>query len=193
MLAAAPSLLLASLSALVIGAAVLGIDILVWGGVDEAFSGNVFIVAAKSFPLLVVVHSLAVVSEAVIVVAARDRLAGGGAGLDEGWRVASRRLHTLLSYGFLRALERIFTFVLSAFRQPGQWVAALIDAIWDFATFLAIPVILFEEPQGAVSAVRRSAHLVRSRWGTQLVAQATLGFAAFLVLFPIFGLGALVG
>ncbi|MFN2606824.1 MAG: DUF6159 family protein [Acidimicrobiales bacterium] len=94
---------------------------------------------------------------------------------------------------FSGPLERTFTLLLSALRQPGRWVADLIDAAWDFATFLAIPVILFERPQGPVSAVRQSAHLVRSRWGTQLAAQATIGFAVCLVLLPIFGIAAFLG
>src|SRR5207248_4280183 len=33
--------------------------------------------------------------------------------------------------------------------------------------------------------VKRSAHLVRSRWGTQLVAQATIGLVVFLMILPI--------
>ncbi len=156
-LSGAPSLLLPPLAALGLSAIAVGLDIVAWGGVDEAFEGNVFLVAAKSLPLLIVVHSVAVLSEAIIVGAARMRLAGGDAGLDEGWRVGSRRIHTLVGYGMLRALERALTFLLSALRQPGRWLADLIDAAWDFATFLVVPVILFEEPQGPVSAVRRSA------------------------------------
>jgi len=192
-LSAVPSLLLASFVAVVLGALSVGLDILAWGGVEEAFGGNAFIIAGRSLPLLFVGHSLAVVSEAVIVGAARGRLAGGEPGLGEGWRLATRRLHTLVAYGFLRALERALTLLLSVFREPGRWVANLIDAAWDFATFLAIPVILFERPQSAVRAVRRSAHLVRSRWGVQLAAQTTIGLAAFVVLAPLVGIAALLG
>lgn len=192
-LSAVPSLLLASFAALVLGALAVGADILAWGGVDEAFGGTAFIVAVRSLPLLFVVHTLAVVSEAVIVGAARGRLAGGEPGLDEGWRLATRRLHTLIAYGFLRALERTLTLSLSVLREPGRWVGDLIDAAWDFATFLAIPVILFERPQSAVSAVRQSAHLVRSRWGVQLAAQTAVGLAVFVVLAPLVGAAALLG
>ncbi len=192
-LSAVPSLLLAALAALGLATLAVGLDVLAWGGVEEAFGGNAFIVVARSVPLLFVVHSLAVVSEAVIVGAARGRLAGGEPGLDEGWQLAARRLHSLIAYGFLRTLERTLTLLLSGFREPGRWVANLIDAAWDFATFLAIPVILFERPQSAVSAVRRSAHLVRSRWGVQLAAQTTVGLAAFVVLAPFVGTAALLG
>jgi len=185
--------MLASVAAGALGAAAVGFDIVVWGGLDGAFGGNIFVVVARSLPLLVVVHTLAVVSEAVIVAAARVCLAGGEAGLDEGWRLAARRLHTLIGYGCLRALERSLTLLLSGFREPGRLVGNLIDAAWDFATFLAIPVILFERPQGPVSAVRRSAHLVRSRWGTQLAAQATIGLAVVLVMAPIVGVAAGLG
>jgi hypothetical protein len=161
------------------------INILLYGGLHEAFDGSVVWVAIKAFPLAVVVYTLAVVSDAFIVAAARVRLIGADPTFEREWRVVGRRLPTLVAYGIVRATERTFTLVLSSFKRPGQWLADLIDAAWDFATFLAVPVILFERDEGAFRAVKRSAHLVRSRWGTQLVAQATIGLVVFLLVLPI--------
>lgn len=171
--------------ALAVSAVAVVVDVLLYGGLNEAFGGPTLIVAVKTLPLAAVIHTVAVISDAFVVAAARVRLVGGDPSFERGWRVVCRRLPTLLAYGMLRALERTFTLVLSTFKRPGQWLAGLIDAAWDVATFLAVPVILFERDQGAWRAVRRSAHLVRVRWGTQLVAQATVGLVVFMMVLAI--------
>jgi hypothetical protein len=184
-LRADPELLWPALWSLVIIAAACVVDVIVWGGMDRTFAGPVLVVAARNFPLMVVAHSATVVATAVIVAGARIRLAGGEPTLDSAWRIVSRRLPHLVAFGILQACERTVTFVLSSFKRPGQWLADLIDAAWDFATFLAVPVLLFEGSRGPFAATRRSASLVRTRWGAQLTAQATIGAAVFLACLPV--------
>lgn len=184
-LRADPELLWPALWSLVVTAMAFVVDVLVWGGMDRTFSGSVFVVAARNFPLMVIAHSSAVIATATIVAGARNRLAGGDPTLRTAWRVVSRRLPHLVAFGILHATERTFTFILSAFKRPGQWLADLIDAAWDFATFLAVPVLLFEGSRGPIAATRRSATLVRAKWGSQLVAQATIGLAVLLAFLPL--------
>jgi hypothetical protein len=66
----------------------------------------------------------------------------------------------------------------------GRIAANVADKAWDFATFLAVPTILFEKV-GPLTAVRRSGSLVASRWGTQLTAQAVLSFAIAVCTIPL--------
>jgi hypothetical protein len=43
-----------------------------------------------------------------------------------------------------------------------------------------------------VTAVRRSGHLFRERWGEQLTGQAAIGLPIFLASLPLFAIGVLV-
>lgn len=180
-------------AALVVAAGGVLIHIAVWGGLDAAFSGPVLLVSLKTLPLAAFIHATGMITDGVMVGVARIRLAGGDPSLAEGWRITSRRIPQLVVFGLVHAVQRILTWILrTVFRQPGWWLADLIDAAWDFATFLAVPVIIFERERSVTAAVRRSAQLVRARWGTQLVAMATVGFTVFVLLLPLVLVGGLI-
>src|SRR5438105_15634089 len=112
-----PELLWAPFVALLISAAAIVLDVVLWGGFHEAFEGPTLLVVLKLWPLLVVLHLVGVIADAVVVGAARIRLAGGDPNLHQGWAIAIRRLHLLVAYALLRAIERTLTLALSAFRQ----------------------------------------------------------------------------
>jgi hypothetical protein len=75
--------------------------------------------------------------------------------------------------------------------SPTTIAANLIDGAWDFATFLAIPVLLYESV-GVFGSVKRSGQLVSQRWGVQLTARSVLGLAIFIAVLPLIVIGVLV-
>jgi hypothetical protein len=69
--------------------------------------------------------------------------------------------------------------------------AGLAAAAWSLISFLALPVLVLEG-LGAVSAVKRSAHLMRARWGEAVAGTIRIG-ARFGLRYVLPGLVLVVG
>jgi hypothetical protein len=188
-LAQQPSLLFVPLIVLVAGAlAVFGYAD-AFGGAANLLGPNKYAAAIKVFPLLAVVVSMSVVGQAVIVAAATDSLQGHRTTLSGAWVTAGSQLPRLVLFGVVYAAERTITSLLRGRRWSlGSIAAGTIDRAWDFATFLAIPVLLYENLP-VFRAVARSGKLVASRWGVQLTARAVLNVALFIVVLPLIIVG----
>lgn len=154
------------------------------GGLERFVEGGQIAFAIRAFPLAVALHIVGVFSSAAVIAAATVRLQGGTPRLDSAWAKALTHAPMLLVYGFISAIQRTLTGLLRSNRL-GELVANVLDRGWDIATFLAIPVMLFEPGTGAVASVKRSASLVRKRIGTQVTGHATIGFAVLVIGLPI--------
>jgi uncharacterized protein DUF6159 len=128
----------------------------------------------------------------------RRALDGHESSVREGFRCANERLPAILAWSLLAGVVGI---LLQALREVrGGWIATRIAGIllglaWAAATFFVLPVIALEN-QGPVAAVRRSAGLVRRRWGEGVVGVVSLGGAFVLAVLPGFvlvGVGLAVG
>jgi hypothetical protein len=157
-----------------------------FGGVTNLLGPNKYAAAVKVFPLAAFVSSMSVVGQAVIVAAATDELDGRRTSLGAAWLTAGSQLPRLVLFGILYAGERTITSLLRGRRWSlGTLAANTIDRAWDFATFLTIPVLLYEDLP-VLRAVARSGKLVAQRWGVQLTARAVVHLAVFVVAFPLF-------
>lgn len=58
-------------------------------------------------------------------------------------------------------------------------LAGLVAAVWAVVTTMALPVIVFEQ-LGAVSAIKRSAGIIRSTWGEAVLGSVRIGARFFL-------------
>ncbi len=70
-------------------------------------------------------------------------------------------------------------------------IASLASAAWAIATFFVLPILALEGV-GPKDAIKRSAHIIRERWGEGLVGSGSIG--GLIVLFgvlPAIGLGVL--
>jgi hypothetical protein len=160
-----------------------------FGGVANLLGTSKYSAAIKVFPIDVVVMVMSVVGQAVIVAAATNTLAGRRASVGAAWLTAVSQLPRLAWFGVVYAAERTITSLLRGRRwSVGTLAANTIDRAWDFATFLAIPVLLYEDLP-VFRAVARSGKLVAKRWGVQLTARSVLGFALFVVSFPLIVVG----
>ena len=77
----------------------------------------------------------------------------------------------------IRAIEQI----PGAGGFVGRAVAWLLGAAWALATFFVLPVLAVEDA-GAVDAARRSASVIRSRWGESVVGEFVIGSVAGVVM-----------
>jgi hypothetical protein len=70
-------------------------------------------------------------------------------------------------------------------------IASIIGVAWSFATFLVVPVMVFENI-GPLSALKRSVELLKSTWSEQAWGGLGISGIVFLLYLPAIGAGILV-
>jgi hypothetical protein len=191
-LAGEPALLLVPLVVLIVSVAMLLGYAEVLGGLGNVVTDDKYATGVRLFPILALCSAVASIGQAVVVSAATDRLQGKPSSLSAAWVTTLGQLPRLVWFGVVLAGERTLTSMLRGKRWSPTTVAAdLIDRAWDFATFLVIPVILFEDLP-VFAAVKRSGKLVASRWGTQLTARSVMSVALFVASLPLIVIAVLV-
>lgn len=177
-----PALLLVPVVTMLASALVIVPFLLLTGGIANPDTDRV-LAGFQAVTVGIVLAAIGNVGTAVIVSAATTRLQGLHPDLRAAWSAALAKLPALAGLGVLVVLERSLSNLLRR-NLLGRLVAGLIDSAWDFATFLTIPVVLFEDA-GAMRSVKRSGQLVVSRWGSQLTASSILNLAVFVCALPL--------
>jgi len=77
----------------------------------------------------------------------------------------------------------------------GKIITGIIGIVWSIATFFVVPVIAYEQ-LGPVAAFKRSAQMMKQKWGESLAAGFSFGLIQFLAILvigaPLFLIGSLV-
>jgi hypothetical protein len=128
---------------------------------------------------------------AVLIAGANERLAGGNPSLGSALAKASTRFTAIVGWAVMNVtVGMILSFIRDRTGPLGDIATRLVGAAWNIITWLAIPVIV-EEGAGPIAATKRSAHLLRSTWGENIIGQFGLGAVTFVALLPgviVFGL-----
>lgn len=154
--------------------------------------------AIVGFLFYVVIYTVIFYANSALVGAALIRLDGDDPTLRDGFRIASERAGSILGYAVIAATVGMILNALS--RRAGiigQIVISIIGFAWNVATFLVVPVLVVEG-LGPLDAIKRSAALLKSTWGEQLVGNFSLGAVfgllmvgvIFIVGAPLIALGA---
>ena len=162
-----------------------------FGGLDELVSGGRVAIAVRTFPLLALTSIIGTMGAAVVVGATTMIFEEGRGSLTRAWSHALTHLPQLVAWGLVSAAERTLTGLLRQHRLSSVF-ANLIDVAWDFATYLAVPIILYEDGVGPFQAVKRSSILVRGRWGAQAVAEGAITLALLVCAIPLFVLAIVI-
>jgi hypothetical protein len=123
--------------------------------------------------------------QAALVIGATDRAEGRtptiGTTLARAWQMRGRIIAWAVvttTVGMLiRALEERLGIL-------GRIFGIVAGIAWAVASFLVVPVIVVEG-LGPIAAVRRSASLVRSTWGTGLRTTLRFGFILVVAMLPV--------
>lgn len=178
--------------ALVVAAVFFGVGAGVGAAADSFWVALPFLVAGVY--LLIVIGQFCAVALAACATASLD---GADTTFAEGVAAARGRLGIILGWsvlllvvgGAITALQALLR--EAAGNVVGAIVGGLANATWSVATFFVIPVIALEGV-GPRDAVKRSAGVVRERWGEGVVGSAAIGGALFLFgMLP--GLALIVG
>jgi len=117
------------------------------------------------------------------------RLDGGDPTVGDGMRVAIKKLPTILQYAALAATVGV---VLRAIEERvgvlGRMVVGFIGISWSLTTYLTVPVLVTRDV-GAIDAVKESANIFKRTWGEQVVGNAGIGLASFVMFAMMTAIG----
>lgn len=148
---------------------------------------------------------IVVFANAALIFCARRSLDGGRATLREGLQAAAGRWPQILGWSALAATVGLILKTLAGVCRGaaddskqniiisliGLIVVSVLDAFWVMLTYFAMPVVALEG-LGPIAAIRRSAELIRQRWGEALVGEGALGVFAVLGMLALFAVSALI-
>jgi hypothetical protein len=105
--------------------------------------------------------------------------------LSKGIQFSMSRIGTILSWAILAATVGLVLRILQEnLGWLGKIITGLIGIVWGVATFFVVPVLAYEK-LGPISAVKRSAGLMREKWGESIGAGFSIGLVGFIGSFAI--------
>jgi Family of unknown function (DUF6159) len=127
---------------------------------------------------------VSVIGQAAVISGAGQRMDGEDPTLGTAFAGARGRTGRLLEWAVLAtAVSIILDTIRNRLGFAGQIIAGLGNLAFQVLSFLALPVIVFEDV-GAIESFKRSSQLLRSTWGEQLTFTFGLGLIGFLVALP---------
>jgi hypothetical protein len=164
---------------------------LLLGGSDAVETSNI-VLWIVTVLAVVAATWVSAIGQAAVVAGAAERMDGGDPDLSSAYAAARARAGRLLEWALLATVVAI---VLDQIEQRlgilGRIVSWIGSVAFGVLSFLALPVILFEDV-GAIEAFKRSSALVRRTWGEQVTFNFGLGVLGMLVMIPGVALGALL-
>jgi hypothetical protein len=144
-----------------------------------------------AFVLYILLAFVTLFFNAAVVAGASERLRGGdptvGSSLKAAWAKAGR----LFLWAIAVATVNV---ILQAIRERsgflGQMLSSVAGIAWNLATFLMVPVLLFEQ-QSIGGSLKRSGGLFKQTWGETVLGHGGLGLAGTLCTFAAIAVGVL--
>jgi uncharacterized protein DUF6159 len=176
-------LVLAAISALAGGAGLVLIFVLSGSFGNGRLKGDELALYAAIFayPLMFI----SVFFNTAIAAAAAAALDGRHLTVGEALAVPARKLGTIAVWSLIAAVVGVVLEQLSS-RLPlgGSIVARLVGVGWSLASLFAIPVIALED-RSAPEALKRSAHVVKKRWGEGIGGNIIIGAWMFIAILGV--------
>lgn len=153
-------------------------------------------VDGRGDPLGLVVYAVAVFASTLVstfflgavVDAAMQRADGGDPTFGTAMAAAWERRSQLIAWAAMAAAVAVALRLLQRFGLAGAIVRLLAGVSWAVATAFAIPVIMAEGTM-PLETVKRSAHVLTSRFGSNARAGLRFGVVVILVWLGLFALG----
>jgi len=147
------------------------------------------LVYAAAFAFYFVSTFIIVFFNAALVFCALEGLAGRIPSLIGGIGMAARRLPQILAWTLLATTVGLLLSALESFLRDklgllGAILGGVGEIAWSLTTYFVVPVLVVDGA-GPVTAVKRSASLLRQTWGESLGGAGGLGAISFLFFLPV--------
>jgi hypothetical protein len=107
---------------------------------------------------------------------------GEEATVSAGLKFSMSRIGAIVSWAlFAAAVGTILKVIQENSGIVGKIITGLIGIVWGVTTFFVVPVIAYEN-HGPISAFKRSAQLMKEKWGESLASTFSLGLIQTVVL-----------
>ncbi len=140
-----------------------------------------YLVYSGVFVFYLVLYTVVFFFNTGLVGATLIRLDGGDPTVGDGMSIAIKKLPTILGDAAISATVGV---VLRAIEERvgflGRIVVGLIGMSWALATYLTVPVLVTRDVS-AFDAVKESADVFKRTWGEQVVGNAGIGLASFIM------------
>lgn len=128
---------------------------------------------------------------------ARIYFQGGVPKVSDGLNFSLSRVGDILAWSAMAAtVGLIFRLLEENLGKIGQIIAALAGVAWSITTFFVVPVLAYENLT-PIAAFKRSAQIMKEKWGESLGSSFSFGIVQILGILliglPLFFLGSLIG
>lgn len=190
--------IIAAIACLVVGVVLLGGGAVVFAEVNEVAGIAVWVVA------FYVLTYIGIYCNVALAGAAAQALDGKQTTLADGWAAARPHRGVIAQWALVQVTIGVLLQAVQALLSDssiGRIVATIFTAVasaaWAIATFFVIPILALEG-LGPKDAVKRSAHLVKERWGEGLAGSGAIGavmivFMLIPIILIVVGVQALIG
>jgi hypothetical protein len=108
--------------------------------------------------------------------------AGEEVSVSAGIKFSMSRISVIISWAlFAATVGTILKVIQENTGTIGKIVTGLLGIVWGVTTFFVVPVIAYED-LGPIAAFKRSAQLMKEKWGESLGATFSLGLVQFIVV-----------
>src|SRR4026208_2209741 len=116
--------------------------------------------------------------------------------INAGLRFSLSRIGAIFSWSVFAAIVgTILRIIQEESGIIGKIITGLIGIVWSIATFFVVPIIAYEN-LGPIAAFKRSAQLMKQKWGESLGANFSFGLIQFLamivLIIPCFIIGSTI-
>lgn len=116
--------------------------------------------------------------------------------IEKGLKFSMSRIGAIFSWAlFAGVIGTILRIIQEESGWIGKIITGILGIVWSIATFFVVPVIAYEN-LGPIAAFKRSAQIMKQKWGESLGATFSFGLiniiSFFVIGLPLFFLGSLV-
>lgn len=188
------SLVLVSISFFGSGYFFFGEDILALANDETAVTSLNVLLYAMAFIFYLANYFVIVFFNVGMVYCAKQILEGKETTVGDGIRFAQMRMANILAWSFLAAtVGMILKGIQERAGAIGGIITGIIGVVWGIATFFVIPIVAFENVS-PIEAVKKSALIMKEKWGESIGANFSFGVFTLLgILFIVLPIGFLLG
>jgi hypothetical protein len=138
------------------------------------------------YPIFVVSGIPGTIATATVVATSMQTIDGKEGSVREGLSLTLSKLPQLIAWSLISGVVGIVIQLVAERLKLGGKIAAFLAGVsWALATMLVVPVLLFED-RGPFASVKRSAGLIKERWGEGLTGYGAMNAALMLIMLPLF-------